>query len=122
MIIVLDDIIFKFRYEECDKANFPHNYKDYNCEICDMELCPSYSSLMTLLEEANLLPKDYKHLCCMCYFLDKVGLIDLEDHLVTWSKDIDDTIVLDFLIKHTNRTFDELYIVRIHDYEKFLFS
>jgi len=38
------------------------------CESCEEEsLSPTYVYIINCLKEANLLPKDYRLLCCFCY-------------------------------------------------------
>lgn len=50
---------------------------DVMCEICEEEaLSPTYVYIINCLKEANLLPKDYKLLCCWCYIDEQRGYVD----------------------------------------------
>lgn len=118
MKIDLDGIIYRFR-SDCFGEYINFGYGDeFKCEHCEMALDISYCSIMNLLKEAKLLPEDFKHLCCTCYFFDRVGLLDIESEFDGWMYGVEDSLVLDYWMEDVG----EMFSIRVHDYKKYLFS
>jgi len=56
----------------------------YKCDSCDSILDEKYNIIINQLERANLLPDDFKRYCCLCYVLDKIGVLDLRKRFDCW--------------------------------------
>lgn len=123
MRVELDGVIFRFHFEDQDDRSiwedmyFDDSLIMYDCCECETSLNYKYRMIITLLEEANLLPVDFKHYCCHCSFLHNVGLLDLRGRLAT-AKVFGDMIALGFVLK-INSQFKDVE-VRVHDYKRFL--
>ena len=53
--------------DDLDKDDL-EKYYNVLCEVCDGEyLSPTYVYIINVLREADLLPEDYKLVCCRCY-------------------------------------------------------
>jgi len=126
MKITTSGFIFKFIREDGDEED-NYSYGNFVCENCGYKLKYDYCEIILLLEEANLLPEGFRRLCCMCYFFDKIGILYLRDQYDGWDTEesvlilnfyfgntIDDSEVLDYD--------DRILKLRVHDYEKILFS
>ena len=97
------------------------------CEECRSEpLDPIYVEIIKDLQDANLLPKDYKMLCCRCYLFHLLGIFginydiyDTEWYLV--SDHDDDNKESMMVIELENLlTFEDRIIIRVHNYIKLL--
>lgn len=101
-----------------DEARNPSYY--YVCCNCGVALDSKYSILMAQLQEAKLLPEDYKHYCCLCYVLEKIGALELKDHFDVWYENGDE-LQLDFA---TNSLWEkgDRFRITVHDYKKVLFQ
>lgn len=60
-----------------DYCNFEFRREQYSCYKGSCEICgngvidPSYVEIINKLKRANLLEKDYKLICCACYYIKK---------------------------------------------------
>ena len=126
MRIKLDGVIYRFLFENSEEQSiweedlWNDNVNKYTCCDCGMTLNTVYRMIITLLDEGNLLPDDFKHFCCHCSFLDKVGLLDLRK-LLTTADVHGDMIVLEFCNRISSSVWENIEI-RVHDYRKYLFS
>ena len=126
MKITTSGFIFQFIKEDEDEVrSFPGFCW---CNHCDRVLDHDYCQIITSLEEANLLPEGFKRLCCMCYFFDKIGILYLRKQYDGWDTD-GSILILNFDLwekdydKAFNKDYDDYILkLRIHDYEKILFS
>lgn len=124
MNIIHDEITWIFQYPDKDELDIYESFlledkKHYLCDNCKQILCTPYSELMTRLERAKLLPDDYKHFCCFCYFFEKIGVLYLKRYFDTWGIDKEDKGILElyfFISSNSNATF----VIRVHDYERLL--
>ena len=132
MNITRDGIIYSFEVYDLKEVKELKEYWrlnpsiHYNCCACDGNLDYKYSIIMSDLEKADLLPEDFKHYCCCCYFLMKVGLLDLYESFNSWNMLTDEDgkysiVDIEFCFIEDDEYFNS-YTVRIHDYEKFLLS
>ncbi len=90
------------------------------CSYCGREIVKIYSYIIDNLREANLLPEDYKLICCYCQTLQKCGLMELNKHLnmidYNTSKDI---LIISFALPIKERIMKREYIFfYIHDFSK----
>ena len=93
--------------------------KELKCSYCDtIPLDRIYAYIIENLREADLLPEDYKPICCYCYVLEKFGLLDLVENVEFFrynkAKDIF-RIYLSF--RDDNGAIKDVYFY-IHDYSK----
>jgi len=127
MKIIRNCILWSFRLELEDGE--PLNQEEYDyykdlsfegCEECGYHLNTLYCEIIDNLYKAGLLPEDYKKLCCHCYFLEKIGLLDLIDYFDyydTEENDEEEALIMQFIFPD-----GENLTIRVHDYEKFLLS
>ena len=96
--------------------------RNLRCTYClNVALDQAYSYIIERLDEAGLLPDDFKPACCYCYVLERFGLLDLGKKLrgFVYSKEYDILYVLlsfNKIEKNYMSAVDSE--IRIHDYSK----
>ena len=119
----------EIKMENEDHWNFSLYADDYEiwdrslqqCEHCGMNLQKPYSYIIDCLDEAGLLPEDYKQICCYCYVLQKFGLLELNHDLISliYIESLD-ILKIYFSFEIEDGVYDskDKFCFRIHDYSK----
>ena len=47
------------------------DYDNMYCEFCNVRITPIYAEIIGLLKKKDLLPDDFKHICCECFNIRK---------------------------------------------------
>jgi len=109
--------------DEERKESYKRIVKWIQCCSCEHALDEAYCLLMEDLIKANLLPEDFKHYCCYCYFFEKVGLLHLRKYFYSWEIDengLGNNICLEFAIPDSPKLKEYKYTITIHDYKKYI--
>lgn len=87
-----------------------------NCFYCNTKLDGVYSYIIYQLDNAGLLPDDFKPACCYCYTLRKFGLINLKDHLVRFEyKEEEDILLISVPVSYKEIT-PEYKAIKWHEF------
>jgi len=67
MGIEITKSLWSTSFTDSSQLNFPVKWGE--CEVCGSLLNTIYTYIIDCLEEADLLPENFKRLCCMCYLI-----------------------------------------------------